>query len=78
MSWGSCVVAEDALLDENEVSEVMSEEGTSPGEPDTETVGDGSDIGAVLDEVEGEAADSEVQARSDVSSRKAIADGWDM
>ena len=78
MSRGSCVVVEEALLDEKEVNEVMSDRGTSPGEPDTETAGDRSDVGAVLGEIEGEAADSEVQASSDVSRRKAIADGSDM
>ena len=78
MSRASCVVIEDALLDEKEVNEVMSDRGTSSGEPDIETAEDRSDIGAVLGEFEGEAADSEVQASSDVSSRKAIADGSDM
>ena len=73
-------MVEEALLDGNEVNEVTSDRDTSPGEPDTETAGDRSDIGAVLGEVEGEAAadDSEVQASSDVSSRNAIADGSDM
>ena len=78
MSRGSCVVVEEALLDEKEVNEVMSDRGTSSGEPDAESAGDRSDVGAVLGEVEDEAADSEVQASSDVSRRKAIADGSDM
>ena len=71
-------MVEEALLDEEEVNEVVSDRGTSSDEPDTETAGDRSDIGAVLGDVEGEAADSEVQASSDVSSRKAMADGSDM
>ena len=71
-------MVEEALLDEEEVNEVISDRGTSSDEPDTETAGDRSDIGAVLGDVEGEAADSEVQASSDVSSRKAMADGSDM
>ena len=71
-------MVEEALLDEIEVNEVLSDRGTSSVEPDTETAGDRSGIGAVLGEVEGEAADSEVQARSDGSSKKAIADGSDI
>ena len=78
MSRASCVVVEEALLDEKEVNEVMSDRGISSGEPDIETAEDRSDIGAVLGEFEGEAADSEVQANSDVSSKKAVADGSDM
>ena len=73
-------MVEEALLDKNEVNEVMSDRETCPGESDTETAADRSDIGAVLGEGDGEVAadDSEVQASSDVSSRKAIADGSDM
>ena len=73
-------MVEEALLDEKEVREVTSDRDTGSGEPDIETAGDGSDIGAVLGEFEdGAAADaSEVQASSDVSSRKAIADGSDI
>ena len=78
MSRGSCVVVEEALLDEKEVNEVMSDRGTGSGEPETETAGDKSVAGAVVGEIEGEAADSEVQASSDASRRKAIADGSDM
>lgn len=78
MSRASCVVVEEALLEEKEVNEVMSDRGTSSGEPDVETAGDRSDIEAVLGEFGGEAADSEVQASSDVSRRKATADGSDM
>ena len=74
------MVVEEALLDEKEVTEVFSDREISSDEPDTETAVNRSDIGAVLGEVEGEAAadDSEVQASSDVSRRKAIADGSDM
>ena len=71
-------MVEEALLDEKEVKEVMSDRVTSSGEPDSETVGDRSDIEAVLGDVEGDAADSEAQASSGVSSRKAMADGSDM
>ena len=73
-------MVEEALLDKNEVNEVMSDRETCPGESDTETAADRSDIGAVLGEGECEAAadESEVQARSDVSSRNAIADGSDI
>lgn len=92
MLSGSAVVTEEALLDENDVAEDISDRDASSVEPDTEpdtepdiepdtepAVGV-SNIGTVSVEVEWELTtdDSDVQARADGLSKKAIEDGSDM
>lgn len=74
-------MTEEALLDEIDVAEDISDRDASSVEPDTEPAVDVSDIGgAVSVEVEWElAADgSDVQARADGLSKKAIEEGSDM
>ena len=60
-------MAEEALRDESDVAEDMSDEDRTSVEPDTEPAVDVSDIGAVSGEVEWEVAadDSDGQARED-------------
>lgn len=70
----------EALLDESDVAEDISDRAASSVEPDTEPAVDVSDIGAVSVEVEWESAvdDSDVQARADGLSKKAIDEGSDI
>lgn len=77
-------MTEEALLDESDVAEDISDRDASSVEPDTEpdtepAVGV-SNIGTVSVEFEWELAadDSDVQARADGLSKKAIEDGSDM